>query len=433
MNLKIILPKYDRCTVSLSVDKLPEGCMFKTVLEMDPTATEIELSVECMTPDVLHGLEQILVHDTLPKKISSKFSSAGRYLGIDFLTVLGDPLYPAYIRATGSDLLHMEDGEVQIALEYAVKHAYHSLFVYLYSRCTDRACLLSLSIKNKDEFLVRFIIQQGIDVAAVPVCEGMAHNLFYQYILPILDQAISSTLPIFKLVHAQLDPGVRYVDQSFSYLMFTTMRSALQACRNDIVCFMLPLCTGVRIPHSVVMDIVEYGDVSVLKVLPKIVDLRDMAEDIMYRLIMHDQHKTDLDRLKEGYPYDNLEDIGLKYQFLAELYPSDVADLMVTIFREAYEGTFDLDRMSYPTQVIPLVLMIAIQRGHSHIVENLLEHIPTDDIEQYVTRDACYGGKMLQILSRSCDLHTVDLWNARMCAAHRGYTSDTIISTRFSE
>jgi len=85
----IIVPK------SKLIDMFPES-MLANMLSLDKDATEIQLDQKCVTVDVLYILAYIMSEQKLPSQSCSGLDEASRYLNIQLLEVLNDPMYSEF-------------------------------------------------------------------------------------------------------------------------------------------------------------------------------------------------------------------------------------------------------------------------------------------------------------------------------------------------
>lgn len=138
-----LLP-YDNYSVSIPKDKLlalfPTG-LIATILDLDPTAEEIDIQTKIITPEILNWIQKMIVEGRIPDPIPDNLNKAGDYLQLDLFQVVADPDYPDF-RQTYPDINLLDTSILNNpeiynpVLQYALIHHYFPLLNYLFTYST---------------------------------------------------------------------------------------------------------------------------------------------------------------------------------------------------------------------------------------------------------------------------------------------------------
>ena len=108
------------------------GSMISSALN-DKTATEIDITSPHVTPNVLDLIKSIVEHKKVPyphKCARDELTSASRYLLIEELEVIANPLYRLFVLMfPGHDLLNVE--YTSCVMDFAIKENYSELALYI--------------------------------------------------------------------------------------------------------------------------------------------------------------------------------------------------------------------------------------------------------------------------------------------------------------
>ena len=144
MNIIFRLSQYNNYEVVIPKDKLlasfPTG-LIATTLELDPSATDINIPTAIITPDILDFFQRMVVENKIPDNIPEDIDNifrAGDYLQLDILQVVADPLYSEFHQLYSDinllDTQSLNTPEIyNRVLEYALTNHYSSLLDYLFS------------------------------------------------------------------------------------------------------------------------------------------------------------------------------------------------------------------------------------------------------------------------------------------------------------
>lgn len=174
--LVVQLEAYDNREWTFDTERIlhlfPESLLARAV-ELDPTAEVIPIPSRDVTPEGLDYLSLLIRENYPPVPSHSDIVSTGRYLGLDVMIVVSDPLYPAFIKQNKDiNLLYIKTVSPELyreALEWALKFNYVSLCRYIFDqtdpllhRHTDAVLLRQASFIGR-ALIVRMILARGID------------------------------------------------------------------------------------------------------------------------------------------------------------------------------------------------------------------------------------------------------------------------------
>lgn len=380
------------------------GSMLAATLDLDPSTEVIGLAVSTVTADVLDVLSDLVNTGQVPTDLSrakTQLSSAGRYLLIDLLEVLGDPKYEHYHQAYPDvDLLGPSDRLIP-SLQYAIRAQYISLFQYLYPyvECEyARYIVLTLSVMLNQEDLVRYILMhKPLNLLKVPLYHEdffNEHNLHlgvdrrdiqFNSAIYILYYALGSTRSIVERllgsIMQQLDGTPR-----MDHHIMTGLNMLLIHAEEESPQVINAILSHPQFEYRLSgwahkwIGLAEYD--ALRAVMSKesmrssfISDIKNNVEWIMFKLMVCDTTSLEGDANLRKYTetmdrfYENYEDSHRKAMYLVDLIPEmkRIYDVYHGISRGEYKN---LDSKSSQCAQF---LLAGIASGNIRVVKDLLQ------------------------------------------------------------
>lgn len=159
------------------------GSMIETTLTLCATDMEIELTQPFITPQVINCLWTIIEYgyptgSELNPKVQEDFRKSADYLGIDILSVIGDPMWPVLIQRYKRNL-GLEDfkryGEA--LLDYGIDHNYGTLISYLIENGTNPSTTQLITATRKGlSDVVRRLLRSTTLVIDPAIIEAVVHS-----------------------------------------------------------------------------------------------------------------------------------------------------------------------------------------------------------------------------------------------------------------
>lgn len=382
-----ILIKLSNYKTELPKDKLykifPKSLLV-TALELDGESQEIEITHSSVTPEILGCIKDILITEQIPKLLPLGLVSAGRYLNMELLEVIGDPKYdgqliplscPSY---DGSGLFNIRD-----ILVGAIRKDYYSCFTYCYSTdlpLHEKYQVLTIAtIFNRLNCIKYILREKDLNIQDVPCYNysefvGILSDEYikidkytlgaFHIVIPILYYARYASGDVFALLLSRIEE------------VFGLERIIDGHCQPDIVNTILAHPKTKVYLHTY-FQLTLQGNLTTVQLLFNQSDWNEEYFDVdlhltlsrlyvydsgyQWSLVRAEQCKKELDKFYGNYP----ESIK-KSMYIAEKRPlcRECHDL----YMKGHQGTLDV----YDKYSIEL-LLISIQFGHIEQVKTLLE------------------------------------------------------------
>lgn len=189
MALSIRLPRFENYTVELEKNRIHQGLFYDT-LQLDPNATELDLEMPFLTPDIIKFAADLLntgqIPYTVPENKENLRQAAG-YLGLDILEVLADPLYPVWRQSNPGinllDLATLSQGKTYLdAMTSAIRSRYTTLFRYILRNTppmpVDSTLLPLVVLSNMTDSVRRLLGERKVDVMTASIPRGRIASIF---------------------------------------------------------------------------------------------------------------------------------------------------------------------------------------------------------------------------------------------------------------
>lgn len=154
-----------------SIAQYPNSLLF-SALHLDPTAEQIDIPNPDVTINALTALKYILTYEILPiVEPDAEYDRAGKYLGIEPLSLLGDPAFAKFRREHHIGWLHFDPEYYGEVLTFAINES-PVLFRYLLglvppeqTRTEDAKGIIQAS-EMGNLVAVEYLLRRGADPSA---------------------------------------------------------------------------------------------------------------------------------------------------------------------------------------------------------------------------------------------------------------------------
>ena len=367
-------------TISLPRDALykifPE-CMFVIAMELDKEAKEIELTHKCITPAILECIRDILLTETIPKKLPNGLAIAGKYLGMELLEVIGDPQYDGSEDGSPAiaNLINLTEKEKHDMLRHFIRCGHYSGFRHLYSfdlELTIKYQLLTIAIIFNQLDIVRYILRESdLNVRDIPYYNEMNLTamlldehlvktyvpfLFRIDLLPILYYARYANPDIFSLIFSR----VKNFDGLF-YILYDSK------CKPEIWNILLSH-SKLSLDALLSSTLVIRGNLNTVQLLFNHPNFNKFSFSLTFNIASLHIYYTSQDTDNLDYFYTNYPMSVEKSSYIVKMIPQkqEQHDLYIS----ASKGILtQYDRYSID------LLYISVQFGHIHQIKELLKFV----------------------------------------------------------
>ena len=192
-------------TITVDKDKLlntiPDSLLANTI-ELDPTATDIPITNQFVTPKVLRVVEYLVNNERLPTVVSGfEYRLASRYLLIDQLAQLSEPIESSIDKYLGTSFDIRNINQVRKyfneLVQFAVEHHDDFLLWYVLSRIPHNT-LTPLEILYEYRQFLQAIGDDYIDLVKLFLDYGVNPSMNYNE--PLLNALIRGHLDVAQLL-----------------------------------------------------------------------------------------------------------------------------------------------------------------------------------------------------------------------------------------
>lgn len=384
----------------------PESMIVLALQDLD--ADKIDLSHPCITPRIMTLIAYMTAHGSIPEvnsKIypmeSDPLIPASRYLLMDILGVIGNPMYCQFIRNYPEvNLLDDLSEDYLEIMYYAITHGYDQLCMWTVGRVEHDdvdEVLLSLAALYGNEHIFRAIYALGnVDLIKRILLVTDHRDILDPKHVHFLDYIGETRLSLLECAIVGQNLGI-------TQTLLRDEQAVRQPCLHPIL-----ECHGMNQGFDMFMlvaTVTVYDWVEVFEMLWEMPRPRERMDTrpyytmdpmftyqakkiLRFYLSRYKPNVVDMmtiftTAIKDNHTYDlEMAEILLSYLDLPE-----EDKKLIRIYNDVYESGTLLDDKAAPyTGQVVDVLNIPALRSHLETVSSLLPHIPYEDIVTIISR-----------------------------------------------